>query len=75
MASLPPQIGSGFYLGGYLEGTRAVLGVDPAADSKLRYSASVFLAADTKLGPAYVAFGQGLNDERPRTLYFMFGTP
>jgi NTE family protein len=75
MASLPPQIGSGFYLGGSLEGTRAVLGLDPAADSKVRYSASLFLAADTKLGPAYVAIGQGLNDERPRTLYFMFGTP
>jgi hypothetical protein len=35
----------------------------------------VFVAADTKLGPAYVAIGQALSDGRPRTVYFMLGTP
>jgi NTE family protein len=75
LASLPPQIGSGFYVGGSLEATRAVLGADPAADARVRPSASVFVAADTKLGPAYVAIGQALSDGRPRTVYFMLGTP
>ncbi|MGH8688155.1 MAG: patatin-like phospholipase family protein [Burkholderiales bacterium] len=74
-AALPPQIGRGVYFGGSLETTRAALGVDQAADSHWRQSMSLFVAADTILGTAYVALGQGLSDDHPRTLYLMLGVP
>ena len=75
LASLPAPLGSGAYAGGSLEATRTVQGVDPAADTEVRNSASVFLAADTRLGTAYVAFGMGLSGNRPQTVYFLLGTP
>jgi NTE family protein len=74
-AALPPQLGRGLYLGGSLEATRATIGFDPAADAKIRRSASIFIGADTILGPAYFAFGQGLNEERPRAFYIILGKP
>ena len=73
--ALPPQLGRGVYLGGSIESTRAALGVDPAADEHWRPSISLFIGADTILGTAYLAYGQGLSDNRPRTLYLMLGLP
>jgi NTE family protein len=73
LATLPHPVGSGVYLGGSLEGTRATLGgVD--GPEKTRPSASLFLGADTFLGTVYLAFGQALSDDRPRSLYLMLGT-
>jgi len=74
-AALPPQLGRGLYLGGSLEATRAAIGADPTADTKIRRSVSVFIGADTILGPAYFAFGKGLNEERPSAFYIILGTP
>lgn len=75
LAALPPPLGRGVYLGGSLEATRASLGADLDTDSKTRPSASIFLGADTFLGPAYVAWGQAFSDGEPGYLYLLLGTP
>jgi NTE family protein len=76
LSSLPATLGKGVYLGGSLEGTRGAVGLDPAAESQTRGSASIFLGADTIFGTMYFAFGQVLNgDQRPHTFYLMVGTP
>jgi NTE family protein len=75
VATLPPQVGRGLYLGGSLEATRGALGVDPAARARVRNSASLFVGVETILGTAYLALGQGLSDPRPRTVYLLLGTP
>lgn len=76
IASLPPPLGRGVYLGGSLEATRGALDPVAAADDRIRHSASLFIAADTFLGPAYLAWGQvigGGGDEG--TLYLRLGRP
>lgn len=75
VASLPAPLGRGIFFGGSAEGTRASLGLDPQADKEIRTSASVFVAADTFPGPAYLAWGQAFSDDTPGALYVMPGTP
>ena len=74
-SALPPQLGRGVYFGGSIEGTRAALGIDPAADARWRPSMSLFVGAETILGTAYLAYGQALSDNGPRTVYLMLGVP
>jgi hypothetical protein len=45
------------------------------ADKKIRPSASLFVGADTFLGPAFIAWGQAFADDRPGALYLLLGTP
>ena len=73
LATLPRQLGSGLYAGGSLEATRT--GVGTALPEKTRPSMSLFLAADTFLGPAYLAFGQALSGQKENTWYVLLGTP
>jgi len=73
--SLPARLGRGVYAGGSLEATRGAVGIDPATAGQTRSSMSLFLGADTLFGTAYLAFGQALSGDRPRTFYLMFGTP
>jgi NTE family protein len=74
LAALPHPLGSGLYAGGSLEATRASLG--SSFDSlKTRPSMSLFVGADTFLGPIFVAFGQALSDGRENTFYLMLGSP
>lgn len=75
LASLPSILGRGVYLGGSLEATHAALGADLDASAQIRPSASLFLGADTSLGPVFLSWGQALSDDDPGTLYFMLGTP
>jgi NTE family protein len=76
VASLPSPLGSGVYLGGSVEATRATLGIDPSADKQVRPSASVFVSADTFLGPAYLSWGKAFDDDdAPSTFYLLFGKP
>ena len=75
LASLPSILGRGVYLGGSLEATQASTGTELDNGAKLRPAASLFLGADTSLGPAFLAWGQALNDQESGTLYFMLGTP
>ena len=74
-ASLPAPLGSGVYLGGSLEATRAAIGIDPRADKEVRPSASLFVSADTFLGPAYFAWGKAFSGDSPDTFYLLFGNP
>ena len=73
VAALPNPFGSGVYVGGSLEATRASTGVDVA--NATRSSASAFVGIDTILGPVYVAFGQALSGQRPHSLYLILGAP
>jgi len=73
LATLPHPLGSGVYVGGSLEATRATLGLE--GDNRTRPSASVFLGVDTFLGPAYFAFGQALSGDKPWSFYLILGTP
>lgn len=75
LAALPPPLGRGIYLGGSLEATSATLGLDLTGDEKIRPSASLFIGAETFLGPAYLAWGQALSEDQPGALYFLLGTP
>lgn len=75
LAALPSVLGSGFYLGGSVEGTRASLGYDLDQGGKVRPSASLFVGAETFLGPAFLAWGQAFGDDSAGTLYFMLGMP
>jgi NTE family protein len=75
IASLPQPLGRGVYLGGSLEATRGALGAEIGVDTRIRRSASLFLAADTFLGPAYLAWGQVFGDEAEGTFYLMLGRP
>ena len=75
IASLPPPLGRGVYLGGSIEATRASLGINLDSDKKIRPSASIFVGADTFLGPAYLVFGHAFSDDNPNAIYLLLGTP
>ncbi len=70
---LPSLIGSGAYLGASAEvGRVGRLYTGPSSTGTL-WSASVFAAAETSFGPAYIGFGIGGNGHH--ALYFLLGTP
>ncbi len=75
IATLPTPLGRGVYVGASIEATEATLGVDLNDSKKIRPSASLFLGADTILGPAYVAWGHAFSDDNPDALYLLLGTP
>lgn len=56
---LPDILGSGVYGGASLEVGRVGNRFDDTADSGIAYSTSLFLAADTFLGPGYLGIGFG----------------
>jgi NTE family protein len=73
MFKLPDLLGSGLYVGGSLEVGRVQSGVAALPDSGTVYSGSVFIAADTFLGPTY--FGLGLGKNGRAGVYLMLGAP
>ncbi len=75
IASLPQPLGRGVYVGGSLEATRGSLGAEVGLETRIRRSASLFIAADTFLGPAYLAWGQVFGSDSEGTLYLMLGRP
>ena len=75
IAALPAVLGRGIFVGASIEGTQAAMGVDPATDKKVRPSASIFVGADTFLGPAYLAWGHAFSDDDPNALYLLLGSP
>ena len=75
LASLPAVLGRGVFVGGSLEATQASTGTELDGGTKIRPSASLFLGADTSLGPAFLAWGQAFNEGESGTLYFMLGMP
>jgi NTE family protein len=54
---LPSLVGTGVYLGGSLESGNAWMTSDEIRFSNLRYAGSLFIGANTLLGPLYFAFG------------------
>ncbi len=83
IASLPPPIGRGLYLGASLEGGWLSDGVITAAGNdradallsseETRYGGSVFFGSDTWIGPAYL--GVGLSGDGDSTIYIVIGRP
>ena len=70
---LPDLLGSGVYLGASLEAGRVKDRFVPPTDSGKLYSGSIFLGADTFLGPAYL--GVGLGGGGRSTVYLLLGAP
>ena len=71
--ALPDLLGSGIYLGASLEGGRVGGRFDRLPDKGTVFSGSVFLGADTFLGPAY--FGLGMGEAGRWNLYLLLGVP
>jgi NTE family protein len=78
IANLTPPIGRSVFAGGSLEFGR-VWGLpndrqgNPLFADKNRYGGSLFVGADTWLGPLYFAWG--LSGELDSTFYFLIGHP
>jgi NTE family protein len=70
---LPRILGSGFYAGGSLEAGQVKEQLNGEPDTGTLLSASVFLAADSFLGPAY--FGVGVGKGGRVNVYLVLGIP
>ncbi len=71
--ALPDLLGSGVYVGASLEAGQVKNRFDTLADDGTKYSASIFLGADSFLGPAY--FGLGLGQGGRASVYLLLGVP
>lgn len=70
---LPPQLGTGLYLGGTAEVGRMNGPNDPLLTNKYMGGFSVFWGADTIIGPVYVAYGRSTTGYD--SFYFLLGRP
>jgi NTE family protein len=70
---LPDILGSGVYVGGSAEVGRISNRVDGLPAGGTLWSGSVFLGADTFLGPLYFGFGMGSSNNW--SLYLLLGVP
>jgi NTE family protein len=70
---LPDILGSGVYIGGSAEVGRITNRFDNSPSQGTLWSGSVFLGADTFLGPAYLGFGYG--GAGNWSLYMLLGAP
>jgi len=70
--ALPDILGSGMYVGGSLEVGRLKERID-GSDSGTLKSASIFLGADSFMGPGY--FGLGVAPGNRWTIYLLLGAP
>ncbi len=73
LTTLTPPLGKGLYLGGSLEAGRQWDGIEELNPDKTRYGGSLFLGADTWLGPFYV--GLGVSGEGDASGYVLLGKP
>ena len=71
--ALPDLLGSGIYVGASLEAGRLTDRVARLPEKGTLLSGSVFLGADTFLGPAY--FGLGVGESGRWSLYLLLGVP
>ena len=71
--ALPDLLGSGVYVGASLEAGRISDRFDGLPAGGTILSGSVFLGADTFLGPAY--FGLGAGEAGRWSLYLLLGVP
>ncbi len=73
LSTLKPPIGRGVYAGVSLEGADLQDSFQGLTPSGTRFGSSVFLGADTWLGPAY--FGLGVNGDGDAAAYLQLGKP
>lgn len=71
--NLPPPLGTGLYAGLSLETGRVGTSVTAGGDEPWRKGGSLFLGANTALGPLYLGYGVG--EEGNRLLYLFLGRP
>jgi NTE family protein len=71
LASLPSALGTGVYLGGSIEGGEVRGRFDPTIAEGALFCGSLFLGADTALGPFYVAYGRSWDGSG--SVYVMLG--
>jgi NTE family protein len=75
---LPSLLGSGVYLGATAEAGRVGgLYTQGGASTGTLWSGSIYVGAETFLGPAYIGYGYGWggNTQSSSTLYLLLGTP
>jgi NTE family protein len=70
---LPDLLGAGLYVGASAEVGKMMGRFDGQPNTGALYSGSVFLGADTFLGPAY--FGLGVGEAGRMSLYLLIGAP
>ena len=70
---LPSILGTGLYVGGSVEVGRITHSFTSSQDAGTLWSGSVFIAADSFLGPGYLGFGYGEGGRM--TLYLLVGVP
>jgi NTE family protein len=70
---LPDLLGSGLYVGGTLEAGRLKNRIDTVGDTGTLKSASMFVGADTFMGPSY--FGLGFAPGNRWTVFLLLGAP
>jgi NTE family protein len=70
---LPDILGSGVYVGGSAEVGRITDRFDDLPSPGTLWSGSVFVGADTFMGPVYLGFGLGQSGNW--NLYFLLGAP
>ena len=73
LVQLPSLVGTGVYLGGSLESGNAWMTSSDIRWNNLRYAGSLFIGADTLLGPLY--FSYGMADGGNHSFYLALGLP
>lgn len=71
--ALPKPFGSGLYAGASLEMGRVTQPVVPQSNTRWLAGGSLFVGANTGIGPVYLAFGQGQSGNR--AVYLFLGRP
>ncbi|MGA9854507.1 MAG: patatin-like phospholipase family protein [Gammaproteobacteria bacterium] len=73
IGNLSTVLGNGLYVGGSLEGGNVWSSDQNISLARLQYGASLFIGADTALGPVYL--GTGFSQSGNQTFYLFIGLP
>ncbi|MDE2346577.1 MAG: BamA/TamA family outer membrane protein, partial [Gammaproteobacteria bacterium] len=73
VANLPGALGKGFYIGASIEGGNVWNSDQNISTHGLQYGSSLFVGADTSLGPVYL--GTGFSQSGNQTFYLYIGLP
>ncbi|MGH8397550.1 MAG: patatin-like phospholipase family protein [Gammaproteobacteria bacterium] len=73
IGNLPSALGNGFYIGASLEGGNVWDNTQHISLGGLQYGSSIFIGADTVLGPVY--FGTGYSQSGHQSFYLFIGLP
>jgi len=73
IGNLPSVLGNGLYIGGSLEGGNVWGSGQNISLARLQYGGSLFIGAETALGPVYL--GTGFSQSGNQTFYLFIGLP